>query len=472
MAKDLRSFIRQYEEAHPEDVFRIEKPLKAEWECSAVAKKFDLQHQYPLIIYNQVVSAEGSVSPHAGIVNVVGDRQKLAFALDTTEDEVGPVWAERVKAGGIPPQLIDRRDAPCKENILKGDEINLLTMPALRIHEMDPGHYITAGLFTCHDPETWTVNAAYHRGFIAGPREIRCYLSSGTHAYLNWAAHRDKDQVMKVAYWIGHHPAVLMGAHTHQAYRESHYDSAGAVSGEPLRVVPSETLGDDFLVPADAEFVIEGIMRPGVVDNEGPFGEYPRYYGPQIMSPVMEVTCVTHRSGGIWDTHMVGMVHDYGAVQAEHFIYEIAKKAVPQVTAIHMPRSGNGRFHCYVQLRKTNDGQPKTVAMAILGAFYWVKHVVVVDEDIDIRDDAQVLWAIATRCQMDRDLFVVPGAFGSQLDPSATRDSISAKAAIDATMPALPQRYPLRTNVPADVMDGLKLEDVIPAERLRVRGVR
>lgn len=470
--KDFRAFLRDYEEQFPDDVFHVDKELRAEFECSAVAKKFDERHEYPLIIFNRVVNLNGRVSPFRASVNVVGDRQKMAFALDSDIDHVGAEWARRLQVGRRPPLAVSRQQAPCKENVRLGNAVDLWEFPVLRIHEMDPGHYISAGLLTCYDPDKRAINCAYHRGFVSGPREIRCYLSPGTHNAWNYKAHEDLGREMKVAYWIGHHPAATMGAHTHMGYPSDHYETAGALLGEPLRVTASETLGDDFLVPADAEVVIEGIMRPGNRAPEGPFGEYPRYYGPQIMSPVMEVTALTYRNDAIWDTLMVGMVHDYAGVQAENVVYEVVRRAVPQLKRVYLPRSGNGRFHVYLQIKKIHDGQPRAAIMATLAAFEWIKHVVVVDDDIDIYDDAQVLWAIATRSQWDRDLIVVPGCLGSQLDPSATRSAESTKGGIDATMPAAPQRYPMRVNVPADVMKRTNLEEILPVEQLarRARG--
>jgi UbiD family decarboxylase len=169
---------------------------------------------------------------------------------------------------------------------------------------------------------------------------------------------------------------------------------------------------------------------------------------------------------------MVGMVHDYAGVQAENVVYEVVRRAVPQLKRVYLPRSGNGRFHVYLQMKKIHDGQPRAAIMATLAAFEWIKHVVVVDEDIDIYDDAQVLWAIATRSQWDRDMIVIPNCLGSQLDPSAARSAESTKGGIDATVPASPQRYPLRVNIPAEVLSRTRLEDIVPADQLarRARG--
>jgi 2,5-furandicarboxylate decarboxylase 1 len=300
---------------------------------------------------------------------------------------------------------------------------------------------------------------------VAGPREIRSLLTPFTHAAYNLKKHEEKGIPMKVAYWVGHHPAVIMGAHTRMSYPDSHYAAAGGVAQEPLRLVPSETLGDDFLVPADAEFIIEGLMQPGKRDLEGPFGEYPRYSGPQQMSPVFEVTAVTHRKDAIWHSFMVGINNNYGGTQEEGTIYSVVKKLIPQVQRVYCPVSGSGRFHAYIQIRKTMEGQGKEAIMAALTASEMTKHVIVVDEDIDIYDDRWVLWAVATRSQWDRDLVVVPGCRGAKLDPSI--DGVTTtKGGIDATKPAPPARFSEKLYVPEDVMKRIRLGDFMDETKI------
>ncbi|MDP2643799.1 MAG: UbiD family decarboxylase [Desulfobacterales bacterium] len=463
--KDLRSFLSTYEDAFPRDVIRITKSISSVHECTAIAKKFEKVGKYPLVVFENILNSKGVKSKFPCAINILGDRNKLAHAIQSTFENVAIDWRAKARKK-IAPEIIQRQDAPVKENVFLSADVDLLDLPILHIHEMDPGPYITAGMFTCHDPETKTPNTALHRGFVAGPNEIRCFLAYRSHAAFNLSAHEERGQEMKVAYWIGHHPSVLMGAHTPMSYPESHYETAGAVSGAPLRLVPSETLGDDFLVPADAEFVIEGIMKPGNRKQEAPFGEYPRYYGPQRFSPVFEVTALTHRNDAIWHAFMVGINNNYGGTQEEGAIYEIVKKAVPQVQRVYVPVSGAGRFHAYIQLKKTHDGQPKEAILSALTSSYMIKHVVVVDEDIDIYDDRWVLWAIATRSQWDKDLVVVPGCMASPLDPSTGHRGVGTKGGIDATKPAPPKRFPMTLSIPQDVMDRIKLEDYIDKDKI------
>jgi 2,5-furandicarboxylate decarboxylase 1 len=466
MAKDLRTFLSQYEKEHPEDVIRIKKELNAAFECTAIARQFEDLNKFPLIIFENVITASGERSKFSCAINLLGDRRKLAYAIDSTYEDVAIEWRRRADGQRIKPVIIEKGAAPCKEKVLLGDKANLLKLPALMHHAMDPGHYITAGQFTCYEPESKIDNTGFHRGFIAGPREIRSLLTPFTHGAYNLRKYEECGEPMKVAYWVGHHPAVLMGAETRMGYPESHYEAAGGVAAEPLRLAASETLGDDFLVPADAEFVIEGIIRPGRRDLEGPFGEYPRYFGPQQKSPVVDVTAITHRNDAMWHSFMVAMNNNFGGTQEEGTIYSVVKKVVPQVLRVYCPISGSGRFHAYIQIRKTHEGQPKEVIMAALTASEMTKHVIVVDEDIDIYDDRWVLWAVATRSQWDKDLVVVPGCRGAKLDPSI-EGVTTTKAGIDATKPAPPARYSVRVHVPEEVMKKIRLADFVEPETIR-----
>ncbi|MBI2953090.1 MAG: UbiD family decarboxylase [Chloroflexi bacterium] len=463
---DLRSFLAAYRAAYPDDVIDVDRPISTKYECSAIGRHFEALGKFPLVIFRQAITANGNHSRFPLMINLTGDRRKLAFSIGSTFEDVSIDWRKRVSEAKHKPVVIDRGEAPVKQNVLKGDRIDLRELPIMHIHEMDPGHYVTAGMLTTFDPKHNIDNCALQRGFIAGPREIRCFLGVRSHNYLNYMAFQELGNEMRVAYWVGHHPAVLMGAHSNLGYPESHYVTASAVAGQPIRLVPSETLGDDFLVPADAEFVIEGIMAPGKRDLEAPFGEYPRYYGPQRMGEVFDVTAVTHRNDAIWDQVLVGMNNNYGGTQEEASIYSVVKRVVPEVTRVHVPVSGSGRFHAYIQIKKTHDGQPREAILAALSSSYMIKHVIVVDEDIDVFDERWVLWAVATRSQWDRDMVVVPSCFGVPLDPTSGERGLSTKGGIDATMPAPPRRFPKRLNVPDRVLDKIALEEYIGAERL------
>jgi len=197
-------------------------------------------------------------------------------------------------------------------------------------------------------------------------------------------------------------------------------------------------------VPAEAEIVIEGRILPEVREPEGPFGEFPRYYGPRSDKPVVEVTAITHRRRPIFqDIVPAGYEHLLlGAIPREASLLRGLRRSFPTVRAVHMTPGGSCRFHAVIAIEQGQEGQAKNVILATLANNFDIKHVWVVDTDVDVFDAEAMEWAVATRFQADRDLLVVGGAQGSRLDPSSV-DGVSAKMGFDCTVPlgADPFRY-------------------------------
>ncbi len=273
---------------------------------------------------------------------------------------------------------------------------------------------------------------------------------------------------MRVAYSIGHHPQACLGLGVRTVrFPESHFEAAGAILGQPLRLVPSESLGEDFLVPADCEFVIEGVMRAGKRKPEGPFGEYTKYTGPQHWNPCIDITAITHRKDAIWHDITVGHPdtwHTAGFGQEAGFFH--AASQFTNVLGVHLPLSACCRFHAYIKIRKTQEGQGRSVIMACLPLTWQIKHVFVFDEDVDIFDEKEVLWAIATRSQWDKDILVVPRAIRNPYDASAAEVRTQVKAGIDCTKPVPPTPYYPVSKVPDEVTAQFNLEDWIAKEHV------
>ena len=208
---------------------------------------------------------------------------------------------------------------------------------------------------------------------------------------------------------------------------------AGALHGRPLDVV---RLTGDIRVPAEAEIVIEGRVLANVREPEGPFGEFPQYYGARDARHVIEIDAVTHRTAPLFHTISGGGLEHLilGAIPREATMMAHLQRNFPNVTDVHLSRGGVCRYHLCVQIKKQFDGEAKNVIMGAFAGHYDVKQVVVVDTDVNIHDAAEVEWAIATRSQADRDLLIVANAQGSRLDPSS-RNGVSAKLGIDATIP-------------------------------------
>jgi 2,5-furandicarboxylate decarboxylase 1 len=217
-----------------------------------------------------------------------------------------------------------------------------------------------------------------------------------------------------------------------------------------LKLVKCESV--DLEVPAESEIVLEGRILPDVRENEGPFGEYPKYYGPPTLKPVVELTAMTTRRNPIYHTIVPATLEHLliGSVSREGGMLEVIRAAVPNTVAVHLTPGGTCRYHAVVQIDKRHEGEAKNAMMAAFASSQEIKRVVVVDKDVDIFDPVEVEWAIATRFQAGRDSTIISRALGSKLDPSG-EDGVSDKLGIDATVPlgADPFRYE-RIRIPGE----------------------
>lgn len=462
MAQDFHSFLSEYERQFPNEVLHIEQPISNHLEVTALITQLEKEKRFPVLIFHNIM-INGSKAELPLVTFLLASRKRMAQLLNTTVQQAGLECYRRMQALQEP-VVISRAQAPVKEIVQKGNEIDMRRYPALVHHYMDPGPYITAGFFTVYDPDSGIPNCAFHRGWIKDRDEIRSYLTPSTHNGLILEKHERAGEDMRVAYWIGHHPLAILGAQSHVPMSVSHYASAGGMLGEPMRLVASETLGDDFLVPADAEIIIEGIMPCGARRAEGPFGEYPRHIGPQRLSPYFKVTAVTRKQNAYWDDTMVAHTHWLSSMVNEGVVYQNVKAKVPTLKNVHVPMSGGGQFHVYLQIENRLPGVSKQALVTALTSNFLIKHAFVFDEEVDIFDEREVLWALATRFQGDKDLIVLPGMAGPTLDPSAP-EGVGTKVGFDCTKPAFPEPFSERTRVSKEVMDRIQLADYIDRER-------
>ncbi|MBP1154284.1 MULTISPECIES: UbiD family decarboxylase [unclassified Paenibacillus] len=462
MAKDLHQFLEEYKEKEPTQVIEIDREISSEQEVTAIVLELEKQQKYPILIFNNIVHPNGHKAKFPLVMNLLGSRQRCADAMGVSYDNAGTEYFRRTRLNRIDPVTISKSEAPVKEVIYKGDEVNLFDIPAIKHFNSDPGSYISAGELTTADPDTGIDNTSLQRGWIVGPREIRCYLAKHTHNMLNFRKYEKMGKNMPVAYWVGHHPSAYLGGQARLGYPESHYAAMGGLMGEPLRVVPSETFGEELLVPADAEIVIEGYLEAGERYPEGPFGEYTGYTGPQIPNPKFIVTAVTQRKNPYWMNFIVGTAggQQWGNYVLEGLIYEIVKNSVPTLQKVHLPLSAQGRFHVYLQFKDPRPGDAREAIMQTLTIDPRIKHVFTFDDDIDIHDEAECLFALATRTQWDRDVMVFPNTRSVGLDPSADEDSVTTKGGIDCTMPA-GRAYSNRNAIDKEVAERIKAVEYI-----------
>ncbi|WP_029002650.1 UbiD family decarboxylase [Azorhizobium doebereinerae] len=363
------------------------------------------------------------------VANLFTQRSWVADALGVGEDDLLPRF---LAAARDPLPWVEVTTAAAQEVV--HTKVDLLAqLPVPKHNELDSGPYITAGLLIARNPVTGVQNVSIHRCQISGPDRIGVLLlPRHTLAYYRMA--EQAGDGLEVAIVIGVHPACLLASQAIAALDEDEMEIAGALLGRPIEMVKCKT--NAVRVPAHAEIVVEGRILPKVREPEGPFGEFPQYYGPRAAREVIQVEAVTHRRHPIFHTIVGGSFEHLvlGAVPREATLLQHLKRSFPNVLDVRLTRGGTCRYHLVVKIDKTSEGEAKNIIMGAFGGHYDVKQVVVVDKDVDISSPDEIEWAVATRFQADRDLVLVSGAQGSKLDPS-TDQGISAKLGFDATAP-------------------------------------
>ncbi len=448
---DLRTFLAENES----DILRISEPISVKHEITALQYVLWEEKRFPIVLVEKPKLENGQTSLFRAVTNLTASRKVTAKSLKLTNHRNAATEITQKSSQRIDPITIDKSDAPCKEIILKGHDVNLGTFPIFTQHESDAGCYLTAAHATTYDLETGVDNTAIQRVWVKSRNRLGYFPYLASHNRKNILKFWERGESAPIAFWIGHHPAVSIGTQAKLDYPESHWATAGGLLGEPIRLVDTELFGDKLKVPADAEIILEGFVPPNVYEKEGGFGEYTGFMGEETMSPIFELHCVTHRKNAIY--------HDYGSglpdslvpdnLMIEAKLFQIARKVSDKVKNVHVPISGR-RFHAYISVGDISSETARKILHATL-QFRRVKMVVLVNDDIDIFDEEQILWAIATRTQMSRDALILDDLEGSALDPSLHEGvSKTSKMGIDATWKNVVK--PLKNKVPDEVLAKMK----------------
>jgi UbiD family decarboxylase len=371
--------------------------------------------------------------------NVMGSRERLAFALDTTPAELPALLRERL-ARPIAPVEVASRDAPVHQVVLTGEGADLTILPVHLQHGLDGAPYISASVDYVVDPATGWTNVGARRMMLRGRREAGIDLNAPSDLRVIYQASIARGEPLPVAYTVGSHTADFL-ASIAATPRMDELHVLGAVRGAPVPVVKCVT--SDIRVPADAEYVLEGYLDTrGLTQPEGPYGEYIGYYGVLKRNPVFHLTAITRRRDALFQTVTIGGMAlactdtaQLAAAKTEAAVWSALQTAIREPRAVCCTPSCGGMYNVRVSMRPRYPGEPRNAIAAVFGSTADVKHVFVVDEDIDVFSDAQIDWALATRFQADRDLVVASGFRAVPLDPSLRGSRAGAKAGFDLTKP-------------------------------------
>jgi UbiD family decarboxylase len=408
-------------EVHPDPV-----------DLAEVARLFD---EVPRALWLRQVGPERTEL----VGNVIASRGRLARAFGTTPEGLLPEVLRRLR-GRSEVVEVTQAEAPVQQVVLTGADADLTRLPVHLQHELDGAPYISASMDFVVDPATGWTNVGFRRLMLRGPQEAGVDLVAPSDLRAIYLAHAAQGSPLPVSFVVGCCPTDQVAATMRLPVDE--LGLVASLRGAPLPVVKCVT--NDVRVPADAEWVLEGYLDGrGHVEPEGPYGEFLGYYGAVKQNPVFHLTAITSRPDALFQTATIGgrgLGHTdtaaLGVLRTEATAWRALETAVREPVAVCATASSGGSFNVRVALRQRVPGEARNAIAAVFGCMANVKHVFVVDPDVDVLSDQQMDWAFATRFQADRDLVVQSGFRTLPLDPSLPPGSrTGAKAGFDLTWP-------------------------------------
>jgi 2,5-furandicarboxylate decarboxylase 1 len=438
----LRTFLSFVESGGSTEFHRVREPVALDYEISAIAMEMDRLKRSPVLFFENVVGSKFPV-----LANLFASRANFAAALGKDADVLIEELAQRIDQT-IDPVLCD--SGPIHDVVHKGEAADLGMLPIMLHFAQDAGRYITNAVVIAKDPDTGVRNASFHRMQVKGPRRLGTSLHSRRHLW-NYVERNDaKGEATPVLIVVGAHPLFTFGGLWKGPINVDEYAVIGGLMGQGLETVPALTV--PLEAPAQAEIVIEGRILPNVREPEGPFAEFTGYASERSTQHVIEVTAITHRRDAIYHDIVPGISEEHTlllAVPQEARLLRTLRQHYQNVTKVAYPKSGTCRMHAYIAMKNPAPGQAKNAAAVALGDDLSLKMVVVVDDDVNVLDDSDVLWAMCTRMQADEDISIIRNAMGAILDPS-NNNGLTAKMIIDATKPK--GHFPLRHTFPPEAV--------------------
>ena len=468
-AKDLRTFLKILDDRWPGEVLRVDTQGKtfdlAECDAAAFLAKLKASGKRPATLFRGFKTLGGKTWPGELLFSELATYRKQAAALDLDGEAPFHQSAQefsRRNRLAQKPLKVPSRDAPVKQTVATGSGLSLFDLPVYRKDEFDakPGWLCAVGIGK--EPESGRYNCSWHRLHVHSPEHAAARINPRhLMEYMNRYRAKGADK-MPIAFVLGHHPAFEVAAGSNCAWGVDEYDFAGGLMDSPLRVTESETLGADFLIPADAEIIVEGLIDLHKKEFCGPWADVMRYYSPQTLEPVFTPTAFLMRRNPVCIGNWTG--HDsYGLLGAASYIYSVLKERYPRVLAVNQVCP----YTYIIQFKPRVPGESTRLAAMALGSFAdRIKNVILVDEDIDPFDLNLVLFSISTRVDADSgQVQIIRDLQANRQDPSTERALRVGGLIIDSTKP-VGKPFPEIGKPPDGSMERIRLEDFISAAEL------
>ena len=440
--RDLRGWLQEVEK-----LGQLEVARGAHWnlEIGTITELVFRQKEKPVVVFDDIPDYPPG---YRVAINTLGsnDRMALTWGLPaglSTKDLKNRLAEKYATLKPIKPTVV--KDGPVMENVLTGDAVDLFKFPTPLWHEDDGGRYIgTGSVDITQDPDENWVNLGTYRVMIMDKNHAGFYISPGKHGRTHRAKYMAQNKPVPLAISIGHDPLIFLLGSMEFPYGISEYEWAGAILGQPIEVIKGPLTG--LPIPAAAEIVLEGFVMPGEARMEGPFGEWTGYYASDTRpEPVIEVQAIYHRNNPI----ILGSPPS--RPPNEHSLFraifrsiliedQLAKAGIPDVSGVWCHEAGGSRLFNVVGIKQRYPGHAKQAAMVAnfcQAGNYLGRYTVVVDDDIDVTDLNDVMWAVCTRVDPAKDIDIISDCWSGPLDPIIpTEDKgLSSRAIINACRP-------------------------------------
>jgi UbiD family decarboxylase len=422
--------LRLVETEYPDELLRVREPIDLRFDAAALVFELDHAGKSPVVVFENVRGNGMQL-----VTNVAGNRKLLAACLGVDAADLPTAFRERCQKY-IPCEVVER--GAWENMALEGEDVDLSKLPIPLQFKVDAAPYITAGQLSARDPITGVDTTGFHRFMLKGKNRLGVSLHSRRRMYEYHRRAEEKGEPLPAVITIGIHPLHYMGSMVY-AYPPDvrKFEIIGGLFGEPYRLARCGTA--ELEVPAGAEIVIEGEILAGTREPEGPFGEFTGYASYRSTQNVFVAHRIRMRADAMYHSVVSGMSRDHiqvSCITREGEILNALKRNLPNVRAVHVPHTTCGAFMALISMKKTADGEPQMAIMATFGTELYTKQVIVVDDDVDIFDMNDVLWAVATRVRAEKDIILIPGAKGAILDPISDPENFTlTKMGIDATRP-------------------------------------
>ena len=446
--KDLREFIDLVDSYG--ELRRIDG---ADWdlEIGAITEVAASSPRCPMLLFDKI---KGHKPGYRIVTNLLHTERRLAMALGESPDLRGVELVKKWKDGmakiteGPPPVQV--KDGPIRENLIVGDDVNLLELPSPKWHELDGGRYFAGSVVIMRDPDEGWVNLGIYRLQVQDKSTLSLFIEPGKHGKLILQKYWERGLNCPVAISLGHTPALFIASTLFAPWGISEYRVAGWINGGPIEILTGKLTG--LPVPATAEVIFEGEATPLGVESreEGPFGEATGYYASSSRAePVIKIKSIMHRDNPIIHgappmRPLPGLWHFPVNYRSSSLWNDLERSGIPDIRGVWQ----HGYGMMVISLKQKYAGHAKQAALIAAGSrsANIIRFIVTVDEDIDPYNIMEVTWAIGTRCDPERDIEIIRDGWSGPIDPLLTEeqrarsDMTTAKVLINACRPLYRRR--------------------------------